>query len=173
MRSLQVGDPFEEATDIGPLATPQIRDGLDDQVQRSVAAGARLLLGGRRRPGPGNFYEPTVLADIPRRAPAYHEELFGPVASLFRVRGLEEAIAVANDTQFGLAASVWTSAGAEADRFARTLETGSVFINGMVASDPRFPFGGIRNSGYGRELGAFGPREFVNIKTVRMFSSER
>jgi succinate-semialdehyde dehydrogenase/glutarate-semialdehyde dehydrogenase len=173
MQSLAVGDPFDEATDIGPLATPQILEGLHEQVQQSVAAGARLLAGGRRRPGQGNFYEPTVLVDVPRSSPAYRDELFGPVASLFRVKSLEEAVAVANDTQFGLAASVWTGDRGEADRFARMLEAGSVFINGMVASDPRFPFGGIRNSGYGRELGSYGPREFVNIKTVRAFFPPR
>jgi len=167
MRSLRVGDPLDEATDIGPLATLQILEGLDDQVKRSVAAGARPLLGGTRRPGPGNFYEPTVLVDIPRSSPAYVEELFGPVAALFRVEGLEEAVAIANDTQFGLGASAWTNDRAEADRLVQTLEAGSVFVNGMVVSDPRFPFGGIRRSGYGRELGSFGAREFVNIKTVR------
>jgi succinate-semialdehyde dehydrogenase/glutarate-semialdehyde dehydrogenase len=171
MRSLKVGDPFDEATDIGPLATSQILEGLDDQVKRSVAAGARLLLGGTRRPGPGNFYEPTVLVDIPGNSPAYRDELFGPVASLFRVESLEEAVAIANDTPFGLAASAWTGDRAEAGRFIHTLEAGSVFINGMVVSDPRFPFGGIKSSGYGRELGSFGPREFVNIKTVRAFFS--
>jgi len=171
MRSLKVGDPLDEATDIGPLATPEILEGLDEQVKQSVAAGARLLLGGARRPGPGNFYEPTVLVDIPKNSPAYRDELFGPVASLFRVESLEEAIAIANDTPFGLAASAWTGDRAEADRFIHTLEAGSVFINGMVVSDPRFPFGGIKHSGYGRELGVFGAREFVNIKTVRAFFS--
>jgi succinate-semialdehyde dehydrogenase/glutarate-semialdehyde dehydrogenase len=169
MRALKVGDPFDEKADIGPLATPQILEGLDNQVKRSVAAGARLLIGGKRRPGPGNFYEPTVLVDIPKNAPAYHEELFGPVASLFRVGGFEEAVTLANDSGFGLGASAWTSDRAEAERFVRTIEAGMVFINGMVVSDPRFPFGGIKRSGYGRELGSFGPREFVNIKTVRAF----
>jgi succinate-semialdehyde dehydrogenase/glutarate-semialdehyde dehydrogenase len=169
MRALRVGDPFDEATDIGPLATPQIVEDLDGQVKQSVAAGARLLLGGTRRPGPGNFYEPTVLVNIPRNSPAYRDELFGPVASLFRAESLEEAVAIANDTSFGLAASAWTNDRAEAKRFSGTLEAGSVFINGMVVSDPRFPFGGIKHSGYGRELGSFGPREFVNIKTVRGF----
>jgi succinate-semialdehyde dehydrogenase/glutarate-semialdehyde dehydrogenase len=169
MRVLKVGDPLDEKTDIGPLATPQILEGLDDQVKRSVAAGAQLLIGGKRRPGPGNFYEPTVLVDIPKNAPAYHEELFGPVASLFRVGGIEEAVTLANDSGFGLGASAWTSDRAEAERFVRSIEAGMVFINGIVASDPRFPFGGIKRSGYGRELGSFGPREFVNIKTVRVF----
>jgi succinate-semialdehyde dehydrogenase/glutarate-semialdehyde dehydrogenase len=173
MRSLRVGDPFDEATDIGPLATPQILEGLDDQVKRSVAAGARLLLGGKRRPGPGNFYQPTVLADIPRNAPAYRDELFGPVASLFKAGNLDEAVAIANDTPFGLAASAWTNDRAEADRFIRTVDAGSLFIIAMVVSDPRFPFGGIKHSGYGRELGSFGPREFVNIKTVRAFFADR
>jgi succinate-semialdehyde dehydrogenase/glutarate-semialdehyde dehydrogenase len=173
MRLLTVGDPFDETTDVGPLATPAILEGLDEQVRRSIAAGARLLLGGTRRPGRGNFYEPTVLADIPRNSPAYQDELFGPVASLFRAGSLDEAIAIANDTPFGLAASAWTSDRAEADRFIQALDAGSVFINGMVVSDPRFPFGGVKHSGYGRELASCGAREFVNIKTVRGFFSQR
>jgi succinate-semialdehyde dehydrogenase/glutarate-semialdehyde dehydrogenase len=169
MRSLRVGDPMDESTHLGPLATPQILERVDQQVKRSVAAGARLLTGGRRRPGPGNFYEPTVLAEVPRDAPACREEVFGPVAALFRVDGFDEAVRLANDSRFGLGASAWTRERAEAERFVRALQAGMVFINGVVASDPRFPFGGIKSSGYGRELGAFGPREFVNIKTVRAF----
>jgi succinate-semialdehyde dehydrogenase/glutarate-semialdehyde dehydrogenase len=169
MRALKVGDPLEEGTQLGPLATPQILAGLDDQVQRSVAAGARLLTGGKRRPGPGNFYEPTVLAEVPPAAPAYHEELFGPVATLFRARDAEHAVVLANDSGFGLGASVWTQDRAEARRLADELQAGMVFINEMVASDPRFPFGGLKRSGYGRELGLVGLREFVNIKTVRHF----
>jgi succinate-semialdehyde dehydrogenase/glutarate-semialdehyde dehydrogenase len=169
MKALPVGDPMAESTRLGPLATPGILDGLDDQVQRSVAAGARLLCGGKRRPGPGNFYEATVLADVPPQAPAYVEELFGPVATLLRARDADHAIALANDSGFGLGASVWTTDRAEAERFCGALAAGSVFVNGMVASDPRFPFGGIKRSGYGRELGLYGLREFVNVKTVRMF----
>ena len=166
MGELIVGDPLHESTAVGPLATPGILAELEDQVRRSVEAGARVLVGGQRVEGTGNFYRPTVLSDIPRNSPAFEEELFGPVASLFRVPGLEEAIALANDTSFGLAASVWTNDAAERDRFVEGIEAGQVFINAMVASDPRLPFGGVKQSGYGRELSAFGIREFVNVKTV-------
>jgi len=168
MAALRVGDPTQPDTELGPLALASIRDGVDDQVQRSVAAGARLLAGGKRPDGPGYFYPATVLADVPVDAPAAREEVFGPVAAVFRVGGVEEAIALANASPFGLGAAAWTREHAEADRLARELESGSVFINGMVASDQRFPFGGVKRSGYGRELGVFGLREFVNIKTVRM-----
>jgi len=168
MRALTVGDPTAPSTDVGPLASASIRDDLAAQVERSVAMGARLLTGGRAPAGPGNFYEPTVLDDVPRDSPAACEETFGPVAALFRVADAEEAIRVANETPFGLGASVWTRDRDEAERFARDLESGQVFVNAMVASDPRFPFGGVKSSGYGRELGPFGLREFVNIKTVRM-----
>jgi succinate-semialdehyde dehydrogenase / glutarate-semialdehyde dehydrogenase len=166
MKSLRVGDPMDQATDIGPLATEQILKGLDEQVRKSVAAGARILTGGKRLERPGNFYEPTVLANIPKQAPAYGEEVFGPVGMLFRVNNIDEAIALANDTTFGLGATAWTSNQQERGRFIEELEAGCVFINGMVASDPRLPFGGVKHSGYGRELGEFGIREFVNIKTV-------
>lgn len=166
MQALHVGDPLDEATDIGPLATEQILKDVDDQVKTSVAAGARILTGGKRLDGPGNFYEPTVLASIPVDSPAFREEIFGPVAMLFRVKDIDEALALANATTFGLGAAAWTNDAAEQARFIDELEAGSVFINGMVASDPRLPFGGIKNSGYGRELSAFGIREFVNIKTV-------
>ncbi|MES1166140.1 MAG: aldehyde dehydrogenase family protein, partial [Verrucomicrobiota bacterium] len=168
MRGLVVGDPTETRTQIGPLATASIRDGVADQVERSVKAGARLLLGGRVLDRPGFYYEPTVLAEVPRDAPAAREEIFGPVAALFRVRDTEQAIAVANDTSFGLGAAAFTRDRDEAGRLARELEAGSVFINGMVASDPRFPFGGVKRSGYGRELSIHGLREFMNVKTVRM-----
>jgi succinate-semialdehyde dehydrogenase / glutarate-semialdehyde dehydrogenase len=166
MQALRVGDPIEEAIDIGPLATEQILDDLDEQVTRSVAAGARLLTGGRRLDRKGNFYEPTVLTDIPKGSPAYCEEVFGPVALLFKVADIEEAIRLANGTPFGLGAAAWTSDVPEQTRFINDLQAGCVFINGMVASDPRLPFGGVKNSGYGRELSEFGIREFVNIKTV-------
>jgi succinate-semialdehyde dehydrogenase/glutarate-semialdehyde dehydrogenase len=166
MEALKVGDPMDEATDIGPLATADILDTLEQQVRQSLEAGARVLAGGRRPERPGNFYAPTVLADIPENSPAYREELFGPVALLFRVRGIEEAIRLANDTDFGLASSAWTRDEGERERFIEEVEAGVVFINGMVASDPRLPFGGVKQSGYGRELGVHGIREFVNIKTV-------
>ena len=172
MRVVRVGDPLDERTDVGPLAMSGTRDELHRQVQESLAAGARLLTGGEPLDGPGYFYQPTVLTDIPAHAPAYGEELFGPVASLFRVPDLEGAVALANDTRFGLAASVWTSDPDEADRCGAALECGSVFVNAMVASDPRFPFGGVKASGYGRELGLWGLREFVNTKTVRVQKRE-
>jgi succinate-semialdehyde dehydrogenase/glutarate-semialdehyde dehydrogenase len=168
MAALRVGDPLEPRTDIGPLATPAILSDLEDQVERSVSKGARLLLGGQRLPGPGNFYPPTVLADPPPDAPVTAEETFGPVATLFRVANLDEAIALANGTSFGLGASAWTADPAEQERLAEEIEAGSVFLNGLVKSDPRLPFGGIKRSGYGRELSVFGIREFVNIKTVWM-----
>jgi succinate-semialdehyde dehydrogenase / glutarate-semialdehyde dehydrogenase len=166
MEALKLGDPMDEATELGPLATPQILDGLDDQVQRSLQAGARLLTGGKRLKRPGNYYAPTVLRDIPESAPAFCEELFGPVATLYRVRGIDEAIRLANVTPFGLGSSAWTNDEAESARFIDEIEAGLVFINGMVASDPRLPFGGVKHSGYGRELSVYGIREFVNIKTV-------
>lgn len=166
MEALQVGDPADEATEIGPLATESIIAELDEGVRKSVAAGARVLTGGERLRRIGNYYAPTVLADIPKNSPAYAEEFFGPVALLFRVSSIEEAIALANDTTFGLGASAWTNEAGERERFVEEIEAGAVFINAMVASDPRLPFGGIKSSGYGRELGEFGIREFVNIKTV-------
>jgi len=167
MRSLRVGDPMRPDTDIGPLATRQIVDDLETQVAESVRRGARILTGGKRISGAGNYFEPTVLTDIPADSPAYRDELFGPVASVFRARDLDDAIRIANDTSFGLAAAAWTRDEAEADRFIRDLEAGTVVINGMVASDPRLPFGGVKHSGYGRELGPWGLHEFVNVKTVR------
>jgi succinate-semialdehyde dehydrogenase/glutarate-semialdehyde dehydrogenase len=166
MESLRVGDPLEETTDIGPLATPQIVDDIEKQVDASVRAGAKLLTGGKRLRERGNFYAPTVLAEIPPSAPAYAEETFGPVASLFRVRDANEAVKLANATPFGLGASVWTNDRAEAETFIERVESGQVFVNAMVASDPRIPFGGVKHSGFGRELGVYGIREFVNIKTV-------
>ncbi|HXL80928.1 MAG TPA: NAD-dependent succinate-semialdehyde dehydrogenase [Pyrinomonadaceae bacterium] len=166
MKALAVGDPMDESTEIGPLATEQILRDVDEQVKTSVAAGAILLTGGKRLERSGNFYQPTVLANIPKDSPAYSEEVFGPVALLFGVDNIDEAIELANATTFGLGASAWTNDESERNRFIDNLEAGCVFINGMVASDPRLPFGGIKNSGYGRELGEFGIREFVNIKTV-------
>ena len=169
MRGLRVGDPMEAGTQVGPLAGPQLVDDLERQVQESVRGGARLLTGGQRLNRPGFYFAPTVLTDIAPDTPAYRDELFGPVAALFRARDAADAIRIANDTRFGLGASVWTTDPAEADRFAREIQSGTVFVNAMVASDPRFPFGGVKASGYGRELADLGLREFVNIKTVRMF----
>ena len=166
MQALKVGDPMDETTDIGPLATEDILNDLDQQVKDSVAQGARILTGGEPLKGPGNYYPPTVISDIPEDSPAYCEELFGPVAILFRVKDIDAAIELANDTSFGLGASAWTNDEEERLCFIDEIEAGSVFINGMVASDPRLPFGGVKVSGYGRELSAFGIREFVNIKTV-------
>ena len=166
MQSLQVGDPFDEKTDVGPLATPDGVKDLDADVKKTVAAGAKVLTGGHPLDGKGNFYAPTVLADVPKDSPAYAEELFGPVASIFRVKDIDEAIRVANDVRFGLGASAWTNDPAETERFINELQAGMVFINKMVASDPRIPFGGVKQSGIGRELGAVGMREFLNAKTV-------
>src|SRR3989442_4272519 len=166
MRSLKVGDPLDETTEIGPLATEQILNGVHEQVQKSIAVGAKLLTGGNRIAGPGFFYEPTVLVDVPREAPAFREEVFGPVAAVFRVRDAADAIEFANDSRFGLGASVWTNDQTEQELFASELESGMVFINAMSASDPRLPFGGVKRSGVGRELGAHGIREFMNAKTI-------
>jgi succinate-semialdehyde dehydrogenase/glutarate-semialdehyde dehydrogenase len=166
MEALKVGDPLDDSTDIGPLATPQIVDDIEKQVRDSVSAGAQLLTGGKRIGDRGNYYAPTVLARIPPNAPVAHEETFGPVASLFRVPDVAAAIAVANDSPFGLGASVWTHDRDEMHRFIDGIDTGQVFINAMVASDPRVPFGGTKHSGFGRELGVYGIREFVNVKTV-------
>jgi succinate-semialdehyde dehydrogenase/glutarate-semialdehyde dehydrogenase len=166
MQALRIGDPMEESTEIGPLATPQIVKDLEEQVKKAVASGARVLTGGRRPDRPGNFYEPTVLVDVDTASPVSCEEIFGPVAMLFRTSSIDEAIEIANATPFGLGAAAWTNNAEEQRRFIEELEAGSVFINGMVASDPRLPFGGVKHSGYGRELAEFGIREFVNIKTV-------
>ena len=166
MKALKVGNPLDETTNVGPLATPLIREELDEQVKRAVATGARVLTGGKRLPGPGNYYEPTVLVGVKRDSPVYREEIFGPVAMLFRAQDIAEAIEIANDSPFGLGASAWTRDASERALFIDEIEAGQVFINGMVASDPRLPFGGVKHSGYGRELGPFGIREFTNIKTV-------
>lgn len=164
---LKLGDPMLPETDIGPLATPAILKELDNQVQGCIQSGAKLLTGGRPlSENAGNFYLPTILTDIPLDAAARQQEFFGPVALVFRVAGIDEAIELANSTSFGLAATAWTTVSSEGDQFISELEAGAVFINSLVKSDPRLPFGGIKRSGYGRELSIQGIHEFVNIKTV-------
>ncbi len=163
---LVVGNPLEEKTDVGPLAREDLVDELDDQVQRTVAAGGRLVSGGQRLDGPGCFYAPTLLADVDPSMPAGREETFGPVAALLCAGSEDEAVEIANGSAFGLGASVWSGDAARAERLAPRIDAGCVFVNGMVKSDPRLPFGGVKLSGYGRELADFGIREFVNIKTV-------
>ncbi len=170
--AIRMGDPMDDKTQLGPLATSAIRDDLDKQVKASVAAGARLLTGGKKLDGDGFFYAPTVLTDIPPQAPAANEELFGPVASVFKAKDLADSIRIANGTAFGLGASAWTHDAAERDTFVAEIESGMLFINGMVASDPRIPFGGVKHSGFGRELGEFGIREFVNVKSVRLMEPQ-
>ncbi|WP_024546637.1 NAD-dependent succinate-semialdehyde dehydrogenase [Picosynechococcus sp. NKBG15041c] len=164
--NLKVGDPMAPDTDIGPLATAEILRDIVNQVDRAIASGARVLVGGQPLESPGYFYPPTILTDIPPGAAILQEELFGPVAMVFIVKNIDQAIALANDIPFGLGASAWTKDLAEQERLIRDLEAGAVFINALVKSDPRLPFGGIKRSGYGRELGISGIRAFVNAKTV-------
>ncbi|SPF04765.1 NADP-dependent succinic semialdehyde dehydrogenase [Streptomyces sp. MA5143a] len=166
MRALKVGDPLDEDTDVGPLSSEQGREDLEGLVDEAVESGATVLCGAERPDGPGWFYPPTVLADITPEMRVHREETFGPVATLYRVADLDEAIAIANDTPFGLSSNVWTQDAAEVDRFVRDLDAGGVFVNGMTASHPAFPFGGVKRSGYGRELSGHGIREFCNITTV-------
>src|SRR5271157_1409507 len=166
MEALRIGDPFDESTQLGPLANAEAVTTLDRDVKKTIAAGARVLTGGHPLDRPGNFYAPTVLTDIPKDSPAYKEEFFGPVASIFRAKDVDHAIQIANDSRFGLGASAWTRDPVETERFINELEAGMVFLNKMVASDPRLPFGGVKQSGHGRELGVHGIQEFVNIKTV-------
>ena len=166
MAAVRVGDPMLDSTEIGPIATARLLDTLEAQVAAAVSAGGRILTGGRRIAGEGYFYEPTVLVDVSRKAAVYRDEIFGPVAMLFPARDLDEAIEIANDTPFGLAASAWTRDPAEQQRLVAQIQAGAVFLNKIVASDPRLPFGGIKKSGYGRELSAAGMREFMNAKTV-------
>ena len=168
MQALRMGDPVDPNTQLGPLATARLAEELEAQVQESVSKGARLLCGGQRAAADSAFFPPTVLTDIPRESPAYRDELFGPVGCVFVADGIDDAIRIANDTRFGLGSSAWTNDPAEQERFARELEAGSVFVNDMVVSDARFPFGGVKASGYGRELSDVGLREFVNVKTVRI-----
>jgi succinate-semialdehyde dehydrogenase / glutarate-semialdehyde dehydrogenase len=166
VEELKVGDPLDRATDVGPLAREDLLGALDDQVRRTVASGARLLTGGHRLEGRGWFYAPTVLAGVLHGMAAFDEETFGPVAAVVRARDAAHAIELANRSPFGLGASLWTGDPARGEDLAKDVEAGSVFVNGIVKSDPRLPFGGIKSSGYGRELGEVGIREFVNIKTV-------
>jgi succinate-semialdehyde dehydrogenase/glutarate-semialdehyde dehydrogenase len=169
---VRIGDPMDEKTELGPLATSAIRDELDQQVKASVAAGAKVLTGGKRIEREGFFYAPTVLADIPPAAPAARDELFGPVASVFKAKDLGDAVGIANGTTFGLGASAWTRDDAERKQFIAEIQSGLLFINGMVVSDPRLPFGGVKHSGFGRELGEFGIHEFVNIKSIRVMADK-
>ncbi|MCW6038837.1 NAD-dependent succinate-semialdehyde dehydrogenase [Spirulina subsalsa FACHB-351] len=164
--ALKIGDPMDDSVDVGPLATASIRQEIDQQVQKTVAMGGKVLTGGHPLDRPGNFYPPTILTDIPPDSPGALEEFFGPVALVFRVNDLEEAIRLANGINLGLGASVWTEDEGERDRLINDIEAGAVFVNGLVKSDPRLPFGGIKRSGYGRELSIQGIQEFVNIKTV-------
>ena len=166
MASLKVGDPMDASTDVGPLATANLLKDLEVQVKKTVEMGARVLLGGKRLDRKGNFFAPTVLTDIPKGSPAYEDELFGPVASIYRAKDMSEAIEVANNSIFGLGACAWTNDAAERELFINEIESGLAFINGMVASDPRIPFGGVKHSGFGRELSHHGIREFVNVKSV-------
>jgi succinate-semialdehyde dehydrogenase / glutarate-semialdehyde dehydrogenase len=166
VKSLRIGDPMDRTTQIGPLARNDLRDGLEKQVQRSLAGGGRLVIGGERLPGRGYFFAPTVVSEVDPATPLACEEVFGPVAALMRVANTEEAVRVANQCAYGLGSSLWTKDISRARVLARQIEAGMVFINGMVVSDPRLPFGGVKLSGYGRELADYGIREFVNIKTV-------
>jgi len=166
MGALRVGDPIDQATELGPLSTQSGLKTLEEQVNKTVAMGARVALGGKRMDRPGYYFEPTVLYDVPAGSPVFDDELFGPVAALFEVKSMADAIHVANDSPFGLGACAWTEDEAERDMFIHEIESGVVFINGMVASDPRMPFGGVKHSGYGRELSYHGIREFVNVKSV-------
>ena len=166
VEALRVGDPLDAKTQIGPLARADLREALERQVLDSVRMGARVLTGGERGSGKGWYYQPTVLADVTEDMPVFKEETFGPVAAVLRVRDAEEAVRVANDSAYGLGASLWTRDLRAGEALARKIESGSVFVNGMVASDPRLPFGGVKRSGYGRELSSYGIKEFVNIQTI-------
>jgi succinate-semialdehyde dehydrogenase/glutarate-semialdehyde dehydrogenase len=172
VKALRVGDPIDPATEVGPLATESIRDELAVQVEKTIGMGASALCGAKKIDRAGFYYEPTVLIDIPIASPADAEELFGPVASVWKAASLDDAVGIANSTRFGLGASVWTDDDMERDRFIRDIEAGLVFINGMVISEPALPFGGVKDSGYGRELGDFGIMEFVNIKSVKITAGQ-
>jgi len=163
---LRVGDPLDAQTQVGPMARGDLRDALQQQVRDSIAMGAQVLLGGKPRDGKGYYYETTIITNVTPEMPIFREETFGPVAAVIRARDTEHAIELANDSDFGLGGNLWTSNIELARKLARRIESGNVFINGMTASDPRLPFGGVKRSGYGRELSSFGIREFVNIQTV-------
>lgn len=166
MKKLKVDDPMNFETDLGPIAREDLLYELEHQVKKSVECGAKILIGGKRIPREGFYFEPTIISDVTQQMPAYHEEIFGPVATLIKAKDENDAIRIANDSEFGLGASIWSSNIQKAKSYATQIESGSVFINGMVKSDPRLPFGGIKKSGYGRELSHYGIKEFVNIKTV-------
>ncbi|CAL2064068.1 NADP-dependent succinic semialdehyde dehydrogenase [Streptomyces murinus] len=166
MKALRIGDPLEEDTEVGPLSSEQGRADLEELVDDARRSGAEVLCGGSRPDGPGWYYPPTVLAGITREMRIHREEAFGPVATLYRADDLDEALLIANDSPFGLSSNVWTREESEVERFARDLEAGAVYVNGMTASHPAFPFGGVKRSGYGRELSGHGMREFCNITTV-------
>src|ERR671933_51026 len=166
VKALTVGDPMRRETNVGPLARGDLRDSLADQVERSVQRGAHPVVGGNPLNGKGYFYAPTVLEGVKDDMPAFREETFGPVAAVIRARDADDAIRIANDTEYGLGSNLWTQDIPRARDLARRIEAGNVFINGMVASDPRLPFGGVKRSGYGRELGSYGIKEFTNIQTV-------
>jgi len=163
---LRVGDPFNRETQVGPMARDDLREALEKQVRDSLKMGARVVLGGKPLAGKGYFYETTIVAGVTPEMPLFREETFGPVAAVILARNTEHAIELANDSDFGLGGNLWTRNIERARTLARHLESGGVFINGMTASDPRLPFGGVKRSGYGRELSSFGIREFVNIQTV-------
>ena len=165
-KAIRVGDPMDPATQMGPLARGDLRDGLHKQVEGSIAQGARVLCGGKPREGKGAFYLPTVLSGVTQGMPAFDDETFGPVAAITRVPDVHAAVNAANASQFGLSSNVWTSDVALARKIARDLYTGGVFINGITATDPRVPVGGVKNSGYGRELSHFGAHAFVNTQIV-------
>jgi succinate-semialdehyde dehydrogenase / glutarate-semialdehyde dehydrogenase len=173
LEALTIGDPTEDGTDVGPLVNADGVETIDQQVRDSVAAGARLVTGGKPLPGPGFYYPPTLLTDIPEGSPAHREEFFGPVALLFRARDVDDAIRIANDSPFGLGGSAWTRDRAEQERFVNEVETGMMYVNKFTESTPEVPFGGAKNSGYGRELAEFGPRSFVNAKTVWIAGDEQ
>ena len=166
MEQLRVGDPLRRETDVGPLSSERALSRLEEQIRACVAAGGRILTGGTRMVGNGYFFEPTVIDNVARNSAVYREEIFGPVALLFRANDVDEALSIPNDTPYGLGASVWTEEPVEQQRLLNGLEAGMVFLNKVVASDPRLPFGGTKRSGYGRELGLAGMREFMNAKTV-------